>query len=521
MLTVMDDPWWKSAVIYQVYPRSFADGNGDGVGDQEGLLAHLDHIAWLGADAIWLSPVNRSPMADMGYDVQDYCDIDPLFGSLDDLDRVVAACHESGLRLLFDLVPNHTSDQHPWFVASRSSRNDPKRDWYVWRDPKPDGSPPTNWLSTFTKGAPAWNLVEATGQYYLHQFLPQQPDLNWENRDVRAAIHDVMRFWLDRGIDGFRIDAIHCLGRDLAVDDPPEMVDKGLPHSAVNDSNRTHAYVRQLRGVVDGYDGERVLLGEVFLRATTAIAKYLRPGELHLAFDIPFSFAPWDAGALRHCVQTVLDELGPIGATPTWTLSNHDRPRHRTRFGGGEDRARAAAILLLTLPGTSVLYQGEELGLEDATIPEPEWRDPGGRDGCRAAIPWTTAADHGWPHGAWLPFPPEADHCNGETLALDESSILHLYRRLIRLRRVTPALRRGSLTWLRAAPDVVAYERACRGDRWWILVSTGPTPRWVSMPGPAEVVLASNGHLEGTQFEGVVDGDQAMLLRADNRPERP
>jgi alpha-glucosidase len=211
----------------------------------------------------------------------------------------------------------------------------------------------------------------------------------------------------------------------------------------------------------------------------------------------------------------VLDELGPIGATPTWTLSNHDRPRPRTRFGGGEDRARAAAILLFTLPGTSVLYQGEELGLEDATIPEPDWRDPGGRDGCRAPIPWTTAADHGWPHRAWLPFPPEAGHRNAETLSLDETSILHLYRRLIHLRGVTPALRRGTLAWLSAAPDVLAYERAGGGDRWWILVSTVPEPRWVSTPGPAEVVVTSDGRHEGTQFEGVVEGDRAMLLRAD------
>ena len=502
-------PWWRDAVVYQIYPRSFADTDGDGIGDLGGIAAHLDHLAWLGVDAVWLSPVYPSPMADAGYDVADYCDVDPLFGTLADLDALVAAAHDRGLKVLLDWVPNHTSDQHPWFVESRSSRTSPKRDWYVWHDVGPDGELPNNWLSAFTDGAPAWTVDEATGQCYLHQFLPQQPDLNWDHPDVVAAMHDTLRFWLDRGVDGFRVDVVHGLGRDLDRDDPPELA--GLPHCSLNDSERTHPLIEGIRRVIDEYP-DRLLLGEVFLLSTERMARYVRPGELHLAFNFPFPFAPWDAAALRERIERTHAEHDPIGAWPTWVLSNHDLARHRTRYGGSEARARAAAVLLLTLRGTPFVYQGEELGLEDAVVAPQARVDPGGRDGCRAPLPWTTADGHGWPATPWLPFPPQAAAHSAEAQQADEASILHLYRRLLALRHEEAALRRGTFTWLPEVPDgVLGYERAVGDDRWWVLVSAADATRSVALPGPADVVVASDGATG--PFTGVVRPDQGLVLR--------
>ena len=393
----MDAPWWQRAVFYQIYPRSFASAGRRPTGDLAGIEQHLDHLDWLGVDAVWLSPFYPSPMADFGYDVSDHCDVDPLFGDLDTFDRLLGACHARGLRLLVDLVPNHTSDQHAWFRAARSSRNDPQRDWYVWRDGTPD-TPPNNWVAAFT-GGPAWTWDRATGQWYLHQFLPEQPDLNWANPEVVEAVHGVMRFWLDRGVDGFRIDVAHGLGKDPALpDDPPESA--GMPHSALNDTAETHELLRGMRKVVDAYPGDRLILGEVFLLSTERVATYYGNGdELHLSFNFPPLFAPWDAGRWRRRIDDTTHHIvDRFHGWPTWVLSNHDNVRHRTRYGGSESRARAAAFLLLGLAGSPVLYAGEELGLEDAVIPEDRRVDPGGRDGCRAPIPWdgtpTTA-------GAW------------------------------------------------------------------------------------------------------------------------
>src|ERR1700704_4771037 len=423
----MPEPWWQSATVYQIYPRSFLDSDGDGVGDLEGARSRLEHLRWLGVDAVWLSPFYRSPMRDFGYDVSDYCDVDPLFGTLDDFDSFLAEAHAKGIRVLVDLVPNHTSDQHPWFVESRASRDNPKRDWYVWRDGTPD-RPPNNWTDAFTR-APAWTWDEKTEQWYLHLFLPEQPDLNWANPDVEAGMHDVVRFWLDRGVDGFRIDVAHGLGKDpLLPDDPPEMV--GVRHSSINDDPRTHGILRRLRQLVDGYPGERMLVGEVFLLDTSLVAAYYGQGdELHLSFNFPPLYAPWDASAWRDEIARAEAEFGPRRAWPTWVLSNHDNVRHRTRYGS-EARARAAAVLLLTLRGTPFLYAGEELGLENAIIPPERVVDPGGRDGCRAPIPWTAAPPHGWEGGEpWLPCPSSPGELSVESLAVDESSILHLYRR--------------------------------------------------------------------------------------------
>ncbi|HJQ84058.1 MAG TPA: alpha-amylase family glycosyl hydrolase [Candidatus Binatia bacterium] len=505
------EPWWKSAVVYQIYPRSFADADGDGVGDLEGVRRHLDHLAWLGVDALWLSPIFRSPMKDFGYDVADYCDVDPLFGTLADVDRLIAEAHARGLRVLLDWVPNHTSDRHPWFVAARRSRTDPRRDWYVWRDPAPGGGPPNNWVAAFGRGAPAWTLDSATGQYYLHLFLPEQPDLDWANPAVVEAMHDVLRFWLARGVDGFRVDVAHGLGKDPRLaDDPPHLA--GVPHAVLNDHPSTHAILRGLRRVVDGFPGDRVLLGEVYLLgADTHPQYYGRGDELHLVFELPAAVtAPWDVLEWRARIERAATVLDPIGAWPTWVLSNHDTPRHRTRFGS-EVHARAAAVLLLTLRGTPVLYAGEELGLEDAVVPSERRVDPGGRDGCRAPIPWDADPGHGWTGAEpWLPWPPEPGRQNVATARAEAGSILHLYRRLLAARRASPALRLGSSRLLPAPEGVLAWERVRDDDRRLVLVNFLARPVACAFRGA--VAVASDGAGEGAAFAGTLGADQAVLL---------
>jgi alpha-glucosidase len=484
------------------------------VGDLEGVRSRLDHLVWLGVDALWLSPFYRSPMADFGYDVSDHCDVDPLFGDLPAFDRLLADAHALGLRVVVDLVPNHTSDQHPWFQESRRSRDDPKRSWYVWRDPRPDGRPPNNWRAAFVDG-PAWTWDEPTGQWYLHQFLPQQPDLSWDEPEVVEAMHGVVRFWLDRGVDGFRIDVVHCIGRDVSVDDEPPW--DALPHCASNEHPSTHAHIRNLRTLADGYPGDRVLLGETALPGTRWVAPYYGDGdELHLAFNFAATRAPWDAGAWRRRLDRVVEELEPRGAWPTWVLSNHDLPRHRTRWGGSEARARAAAVAFLGQRGTPVLYAGEELGLEDAEVPPDRVVDPGGRDGCRAPLPWTREAPHGWGPEPWLPFPPEAAERSVEAQRDDPSSILHLYRRMLRARRDSPALHLGDLEVLDAPEGVLAWRRHLTladgtADERTVAVCMAPDP--VAVPFAGTVEVASDGQGEGARFDGTLRPDTALVLR--------
>jgi alpha-glucosidase len=509
----MSAPWWKSAVVYQVYPRSFADSDGNGIGDLEGLRRRLDHLAWLGVDAVWLSPFYRSPMADFGYDVSDYCDVDPVFGTLDDFDRLVADAHGLGVKVIVDWVPNHTSDQHPWFEASRSSRSDPKRDWYVWRDPGPDGAP-NNWMAAFGPG-PAWTLDEATGQYYLHLFLPEQPDLNWDHPDVEAAMHEVLRFWLDRGVDGFRMDVIHAIGKhpDLPDDEGDAAL---LPHATTNHvPGITHPRVRRLRKVLEEYPGDRMLVGEVFLLDTALVATYYDGGlGMHLPFNFPPLFTRWRADKWRRQVDEVRTLVEPQG-WPTWVLSNHDNKRHRTRYGT-EARARAAAVLLLTLRGTPFLFAGEELGLEDAVIPADRVVDPGGRDGCRAPVPWTGDPDHGWgTTDPWLPWPPDADARNAEALRADERSILHLYRRILAARRASDALRWGSMDLIDDVPDgVLAWRRSLGDDERMVAINftDGPIELGGSTFTDLVVEVSSDGTGEGKPFPGTLTADQAVIL---------
>jgi alpha-glucosidase len=459
-------PWWRHAVVYQIYPRSFLDTDGDGVGDLEGIRRRLDHLAWLGVDALWLSPIYRSPMADFGYDIVDHRDVDPLFGDLALFDRLLAEAHGRGLRVLLDWVPNHTSDRHPWFVASRSSRDDPKRGWYVWRDR------PNNWVAAFGPQTSAWTYDERTGEYYLHLFLPQQPDLDWSHPEVPPAMHDVLRFWLDRGVDGFRADVVHLIGKDPALlDDPPERV--GVSRVGSHDEARTHDLLRGIRAVLDGYDGDRVMVGEVNLTGDETLARYYgRGNELHLVFNFGLLAAPWDARQWRDVVASVVAAYDPSGAWPTWVLSNHDQVRHRTRYGGTEARARAAAVALLTLPGTPFLYAGEELGLENAEVPPERVVDPGGRDGCRAPLPWDGSPSHGWACGEpWLPWPPHADTRNAAALRADEDSTLHLYRRLLAARRASPALHGGAFAFRDAPEGVLAWTRSAGEDQRAVVVN--------------------------------------------------
>lgn len=449
-------PWWRSGVIYQIYPRSFADSDGDGVGDLRGATAHLEHPRDLGVDAVWLSPFYRSPMADFGYDVSDHCDVDPLFGSLEDADRLIVTAHHHGLRVLLDFVPNHTSDRHPWFEAARRSRDDPHRGWYVWRDPAPDGGPPNNWRAAFAD-EPAWTLDRSSGQYYLHLFLPEQPDLDWNHPDVPEAMAEVLRFWMARGADGFRADVVHCIGKDPALPDAPAEL-AGLPACLFDHGVGTHRQLRFLRSVVDGAGGDRVLVGETYVLDRAQVASYLGDGdELHLAFNIPALHAPWDAGAWRAEIESA-EALYPGERWPAWVLSNHDVPRHRTRYGS-EARARAAAVLLLTLRGTPFLYAGEELGLTDAEVPPARRVDPGGRDGCRAPIPWTADGSHGWPADPWLPWPPAPAAHSVAIQQADPRSMLQHYRRLLRLRRSLSALHEGRLELLDAPEGVLRWRR--------------------------------------------------------------
>jgi alpha-glucosidase len=496
------NPWWRGSVVYQIYPRSFAEGRpargaiADGVGDLRGICEHLDHVEWLGVDAIWLSPVFTSPMADFGYDVADYCDVDPVFGTLADLDDLVAACHARGLKVLLDWVPNHTSTAHPWFVESRSSRTNAKADWYVWCD-----EPPNNWKASFPRGDDAWQWDEVRGQYYLRSFTVEQADLDWNNPDVEAAMLDTLRFWLDRGVDGFRMDVIHMIGKDLHQQDPDGAVARAWSHVPYNDVEITHERLRRIRAVLDSYPGDRVAVGEVYLLDEAAVARYYGDDdELHLNFNFSFLWAPASPPELRARIRRTLDVLEPLGACPTWVLSNHDVPRHRGRHGGDERVARMMAVMLLTLPGTTFLYQGEELGMIDADIPDDRVVDPGRRDGCRSPIPWTGDDLHGWYAPTWLPFGAEAPERNVAALRGDPDSILQLYHDVLHLRRHADDLVDGSfeLVELEPADTVLAYRR---GERWWVVLNLGDEP--VELPETVEVAVATVAAMAGARIDAI------------------
>jgi alpha-glucosidase len=481
--------WWQIGVIYQIYPRSFQDGDGDGVGDLCGVAQRLPYLVELGVDAIWLSPIFTSPMHDFGYDIADYRDIDPLFGTLADFDSLLALAHALGLKVILDLVPNHTAESHPWFTESRSARDNSKRDWYIWRDAAADGGPPNNWLSNF--GGSAWQFDRRTSQYYYHAFLPAQPDLNWRNPHVRAAMHDVMRFWLRRGVDGFRVDVLwHLIKDDQFRDNPanPDFRPGDPPHHALvplytADRPEVHDVIGEMRRVVEEFS-DRVLIGEIYLPIERLVAYYGRDlAGVHLPFNFSLLSAPWHARSIAKLIDEYEAALPPNG-WPNWVLGNHDRPRIASRVG--IEQARVAAMLLLTLRGTPTLYYCDEIGMQNISIRPDQVRDPFeqnvpglglGRDGCRTPMQWNASRHAGFSDSEpWLPLPDPSGRENVEDQRRDSTSLLQLYRRLIALRRTRPALLFGAYRPIAATGDLLMFVRELAGERLLVALNLGGEP---------------------------------------------
>ncbi|MFJ2032111.1 glycoside hydrolase family 13 protein [Streptosporangium sp. NPDC087985] len=497
--------WWRDAVIYQVYVRSFADGNGDGIGDLLGIRGKLDYLAELGADALWLTPFYTSPMADFGYDVADYRDVDPIFGTLADAKALLDDAHARGLRIIVDVVPNHTSDRHVWFQqALAAGPGSPERERYIFREGKgPDGElPPNDWESVF--GGPAWSRVP-DGQWYLRLFAPEQPDLNWENPEVHAEFASVLKFWLDLGVDGFRIDVAHGMVKAAGLPDvghPDQVKMIGADVVPFFDQDGVHEIHRAWRRLLDSYPGERIGVAEAWAPTPERLANYVRPDELHQAFNFHFLTTPWDAERFRAVIEESVLTAGLVGAPTTWVLSNHDVKRHVTRYGGGElglRRARAAALLMLALPGSVYVYQGEELGLPEVLdLPEEFLRDPqrlrnpeDGRDGCRVPIPWAASGpDFGFglpgSEDSWLPMPASWSGLSVEAQLGDPDSTLRLYRAALALRREREELGDGSLTWLESPEGTLSFGR----DGFVCTVNLTGEP--VDLPAPGRMLLASD-----------------------------
>lgn len=526
--------WWHRGVVYQIYPRSWADGNGDGVGDLPGIVSRLDHLSdTLGVDCVWLSPFYPSPQADFGYDVADYCDVDPMFGTLDDFDRLVEEIHGRGMRLIVDFVPNHSSVAHPWFIDSRRSVASLRRDWYVWRDPAPDGGRPNNWLSNF--GGPAWTFDEASGQYYLHSFLADQPDLNWRNPEVERAMHGVLRFWMDRGVDGFRIDVAHRIAKDpLLRDNPPDGGPIGGYRTNPEYASQRHVHdlahpdihpmFRRIRRVVDGHpDGAvRFTVGEIHEYDWTRWASYYGENldELHQPYNFILLRTGLDPALIRAAVKGIEEALPP-GAWPNWVLGNHDEPRIVTRYGW--EASKAAAVLLLTLRGTPTIYQGDEIGMEDLEIPPEAQQDPWGRrmpgfgrDGCRTPMQWEAGPHAGFSPpdtlATWLPVHPDHRRRNVAVEAEDPASHLSLYRRLLGLRRTQPALQLGDIELVGTDPNPLVYRRRLAGEpEVWVALNLSAVEVGLVAPGPGEVAVGTDLRRQGGRppatlgpWEGIV-----------------
>ncbi len=526
-MAALDPPWWARGIIYQVYPRSFQDSDGDGIGDLQGIVRRLDYLRWLGVDAIWLSPIYPSPMADFGYDVADFTGIHPMFGTLADFDRLVALAHGCGLKVILDFVPNHSSDRHPWFREARASRANPKRDWYVWRDPAPGGGPPNNWLSHF--GGSGWEWDEATGQYYYHAFLKEQPDLNWRNPEVVAAMHAAMRFWLERGVDGFRVDVIwHLIKDDQFRDNPPNpgFAEGMWPYTRLlpvftADRPEIHDVIAGLRRVVDDYD-ERVLIGEIYLPVERLVAYYgpdLRGA--HLPFNFQLILTAWNARDIDRLIRAYEAAL-PAGGWPNWVLGNHDNHRIASRVGPAQ--ARVAAMLLLTLRGTPTLYYGDELGMQDVPIPPEQVQDPWekgvpglglGRDPERTPMPWSAEANAGFTTGTpWLPLGDDFPRVNVAAEQADPHSMLSLYRALIDLRRNEPALAIGDYEPVDAEGAVLAYLRRHDSRELLIALNLSSNPGRLPATATGGRILLST-HLDRQQpvaAHGQLRADEGVIV---------
>ena len=535
------DRWWKEGVVYQVYPRSYQDSDGDGIGDLRGITSRLDYLKWLGVNAIWISPFFPSPMRDFGYDVSDYTGVDSAYGTMADFDALQKAAHARGIRVILDFVANHTSDQHAWFAESRASRTSPKRDWYVWRDPAPDGGPPNNWMSVF--GGSMWTLDSATGQYYLHQFLEEQPDVNWRNAATKRAMYDAMRFWLDRGADGFRLDAFpHFLEDSLFRDNPPNPDYK----AGQGDYSRVvpeHTWnlpgvldiLCDMRRIADRYKARtgrgRVLIGEIYASPEQTAAYYGRNG---CGAQLPSNFsllgAPWKADVVHDRIAAYERSLPP-GGQPNWVLGNHDKSRLATRLGPAA--ARAAAVLLLTLNGTPTIYYGDELGMRDVKIPADQVQDPAeknepglgfGRDPERTPMQWSEDRGAGFTTGRpWLPLADDAATMNVAAARADSASTLTLYHRLLTLRRAEPALNRGSFRLLPRQGDALAYVRqGPDGGRFLVVVNLASTPGAYTLDSAQTALLTDRGHRHASVVAGThahVLSDSATLDRVELQPD--
>jgi alpha-glucosidase len=518
-------PWWQRCVVYQIYPRSLQDSNGDGIGDINGILRRLGDLCWLGVEAIWISPIYPSPMADFGYDIADYCGIDPVFGTLAEFDLLLEEAHGRGLKVILDFVPNHTSDRHPWFLESRLSRHGLKRDWYIWRDPAPDGGPPNNWLANF--GGSAWSFDAPSGQYYYHAFLEAQPDLNWRNPDVRRAMYGVLRFWLDRGVDGFRVDVLWHLIKDAEFrDNPPNPawqphqagIDRLLQHYSC-DRPEIHEVVAEMRAQLDAYE-DRLLIGEIYLPVERLVAYYgTELSGAHLPFNFQLIFARWSP---RHIAQIVeeYEAALPAAGWPNWVLGNHDQKRIATRVG--QAQARIAAMLLLTLRGTPTIYYGDEIGLQNVPIDPAQAQDPWeknepglglGRDPQRTPMPWDGSEGGGFTIGVpWLPLNADRRTRNVASMAEYRHSILHLYRALIALRGSHLALQAGDYVPLVANETVYAFERRDpAGQRLLVALNFGTAGSSLSLPEvtSARLLLSTAMTREGEHIHGTLHLDAA------------
>ena len=526
--------WWHKEIFYQIYPRSFQDSNGDGIGDLPGIIQRLDHLKWMGVGAVWISPIYPSPMADFGYDISDYTDIHPIFGTLDDFDTLVSEVHKRGLKLILDLVPNHTSDQHPWFIESRSSRDNPKRDWFIWKDAKPNGEYPNNWLSVF--GGNAWEWDEKTEQFYYHAFLKEQPDLNWRNPQVQEAMFDVMRFWLDRGVDGFRVDVMwHMVKDDQFRDNPPNpdyqqhmsTYEQLMPVYST-DQPEVHKIIRKMRKLLDSYE-ERMMIGEIYLPISKLMRYY---GTDNKGANLPFNFQlltrQWDAPQIAAAIDEYEGAL-PEKGWPNWVLGNHDHPRIVSRIG--KEQAMVAAVLLLTLRGTPTIYYGEEIAMRDVSIPFNKIQDPQGinmpgknlsRDPARTPMQWSNDRNAGFSfRQPWLPVDNNYQRINVQAQKYDPHSMLSLYRRLIRLRQKEPSLIKGRYAPIHSDRQILAYSRKEEGeDEFLILLNLSHRPCYFN-PGSFRlkgiVEISTSPELESQQIENIINlgGDEAMVIRLD------